>query len=958
MIIFQKTLILIFILIVSPLSALEVYQIDTRYPVQDLSAYLQIKEDKDVSLSTEQIIKDTTLTFSVQDSTKRHLAVGVTYWAKMSVETQNNLKGWTLNFEDKLIGFPAWCRSNGKIDVYAFVDGKLIFHKKTGVEYPKHERDIQHNWILNRVTLDDLPVNTVVNLVLKAKGNSLGFPAYFNATIRNPKQAYYHEVFAFNESFNLFMFGVTFIIFIYHFLQYIYLRQRVFLWFCIWILFCMLTMAMSVGLIIGAINNFRYPIWMFIANGVLYSFWFFGRSFINSKEKFPTLDKIIVGLSIFMVAEIILTVLYVIVYKPQPYSTGVGIHYNMIVLYSSIGFILSIVVMFKKDQFARYFGFGAIIVSLALVLGGLWSEQLIRLPFDPYAWGMFLQIIIYSFGIAYRQRTLLLKSQEEKLEAQKNYTEMLRIKDLDEFKMKFFANISHEFRTPLSLISGPLNHARNSINLKDERIAIPVKTFDIIEKNTLRLQNLIDQLLELSKIESGKIYLNLRQGNLINFIKSLSFSFESMSESKGISFNSSFPEELNIAFYDKDKLEKIISNLLSNAFKYTPNGGTVTITVDYTDTHYTIEISDTGKGMAKEDVKRVFERFYRVEGSEANGSGIGLALTKEMVDLHNGQISVNSKINAGTNFKVRVPFTLSLLPEYIVLDSKDKEAKYLIPGASIVGSNELKIEAQKNSKPQKESNFKRGKNPLVLLVEDNADLRNHISDVLESHYRVIIAEEGLKGERLAIEHIPDIIISDVMMPRKDGYQLCHDLKSNSKTSHIPIIMLTAKAGYDNKMEGLTQGVDAYITKPFKAEELLLRTKNLINNRVKMWEHFNTLDLVVVKDLDVLSIDDQFLQHVIKVIRSNIDNEFLSVEDLAKEVGFSRAQLHRKLKALCNKSANQLIVEIRLNEAKRMLENKLGTVSEIAYSVGYSNMSYFTKSFKEKFGILPSKVQSA
>jgi YesN/AraC family two-component response regulator len=190
---------------------------------------------------------------------------------------------------------------------------------------------------------------------------------------------------------------------------------------------------------------------------------------------------------------------------------------------------------------------------------------------------------------------------------------------------------------------------------------------------------------------------------------------------------------------------------------------------------------------------------------------------------------------------------------------------------------------------------------------------------------------------------------------KDGYQLCHDLKSNTKTCHIPIIMITAKAGHDNKMEGLTQGVDAYLTKPFKADELMLRINNLIDNRVKMWEHFNAMDLVTVKDLDMTSIDDRFLQSVLSAIRSNIDNESLSVEDLAREVGFSRAQLHRKLKALCNRSATQLITEMRLMEAKRMLENKVGTVSEIAYSVGYSNMSYFSKRFKEKFGVLPSKV---
>ncbi|MEM7513286.1 MAG: ATP-binding protein, partial [Bacteroidota bacterium] len=780
----------------------------------------------------------------------------------------------------------------------------------------------------------------------------------FNATIRSPKQSFYHDPLAFGESFNLFMLGVTFIIFLYHILQYIYLRERLFLWFSIWVLFCCLTMAMSVGFIIGEVHQYRFPLWMIIANGVMYSFWFFGRSFINSKEKFPKLDRFILILSIAMIAEIVLMALYVILFDPPTFVTGVGIHYKMIILYAGLCIVVSIILMLKNDLLARYFGFGAIIISLAFVIGGLWSEQIIRLPIttipiDPYAWGMFLQIVIYSFGIAYRQRTFLLKAQEEKLQAQKNYAEMQRVKDLDEIKTQFYTNLSHEFRTPLSLIAGPLELAQKSSKDPKGMISLTPKAMEVITRNTNRLQQLIDQLLELSQLETGNVHLKLVKGNLIQFIKSIVFSFESMSESKGLSFNTSMPGELTGAYFDKDKLEKIISNLLSNAFKYTPNGGAVTLTVEYSETHFIIEISDTGKGMAKEEVKKIFERFYRVQGTEEKGSGIGLAITKELVDLHNGQISVNSRIGEGTHFKIRIPHTLEHLPEYYILDAIQREGPLLqnVQGEILLG--ELADATIVNFENGYEDSPK--SLPLVLVVEDNPDLRAHIENILLGHYRILRAEDGIKGERLAIEHIPDMIISDVMMPGKDGYQLCHDLKVNPKTSHIPIIMLTAKAGQDNKMEGLTQGADAYMTKPFQSEELLVRINNLVSNRAKMWEHFNAMEFVVVEDIAIQSLDDQFLQQVMGIIRANLDNELLSVEDLAREVGFSRSQLHRKLKALCNKSAKQLIVEFRLNEAKRMLDNKIGTVSEIAYSVGYSNMSYFTKSFKQKFGILPSKL---
>ncbi|MEL6837504.1 MAG: ATP-binding protein [Bacteroidota bacterium] len=929
------------------------YQIDPQFPVHDLGAHLELILDSAEVFSPEQILHDSSLVFTIQDEETRYLEIGATYWGRISVETTESLPGWTLNFEDRLHGLPAWTRSNGQVDVYAFAEGRLLFHLKTGVEYPRQERAMAGQWMINRVPLDELPLNQEVEMVIKIKGNSIGFPPYFHATIRSPQQPFYHALFAFDESFNLFLLGCTFIIFLYHFLQFLYLRERLFLWFSVWVLFCCLTMAMSVGLIIGSMSQFRYPVWLIFASGVLYSFWVFGRSFIKSKEKFPRLDKFMLLLSGLMLTEVLLTALYVIIFDPQIYVTGVGLHYVMLVLFAALSTVLSILLVFKKDRFAKYFGFGAMIFSLAILSGGLWSARLISLPFDPYAWGMFLQIVVFSFGIAYRQRTLLLKTQEERLAAQRNYVEMERIKDLDEIKTQFYTNLSHEFRTPLALIAGPLELARKSQAGPEDQIQISTKTFELIERNTNRLQSLIDQLLELSKLETGKVYLKLGQGDVVQFVKVIAHSFESISESRGLSFNTSFPEALPDAFFDRDKLEKIISNLLSNAFKYTPDGGAVTLMVDYTDTHFVIEISDTGTGIAKEEMKRIFERFYRVEGTETKGSGIGLALTKELVDLHNGQISVSSSIGEGTSFKVRIPYLLDLLPEHHLIDAAKGDLGQAIPGAA--AEHKQDMQALEEAKPLPSSSSNASAKSLVLVVEDNPDLRQHITTILQTHFRVITAEDGVKGERLAIEHIPDVIISDIMMPKKDGYQLCNDLKSNTKTSHIPIVMLTAKAGQENKLEGFSLGADAYLTKPFNADELLLRIKNLIDSRVKLWEHFNAMGVLVVRDVDMHSVEDQFLEKVLKAIRANLDNEFLSVGDLAKEVGFSKSQLHRKLKAICNKSPNQLIIEFRLNEAKRMLEDKAGTVSEVAYSVGYSNMSYFTKSFKEQFGVLPSKV---
>ena len=923
------------------------YELNPRFPVHDLQKEIKVIEDTNDKLSPEIILNDTTLTFSNGNNLPKYLNVGSTYWAKLKIIASDTLKDWTLHFEDRMIGAPAWSKSNGKVDVYAYQNGHLLFHKKTGVEYPKNERDIKEGWVMNRVGLEKLPINKPTVLIIKVQGNSMGYPAYFNLTARGPSQPFYHQIYQYHNAFNIFMFGVTFIIFLYHLLQYVYLRQKVFMWFSLWLLFCLLTMAMTVGFIIGDVSEFRYPIWLVLANGIFYTFWFFGRSFMDSKRKFPKLDKFILGVSLFILLEIAIMVLYVLIVDPQTSYTNVGYHYQLLNVYTVLSLILSIILILKKDLFARYFGIGSLIGSLALVIGVLWSLGIIKPFADPFAIGMFLQVVIYSFGIAYRQQQLDLQSQREKLESQKNLAEIQRIKDLDEMKTKFFTNISHEFRTPLSLIIGPLQNAKRNAQNKNE-ISISEGTYQLIQQNSNRLQGLIDQLLELSKIESGVMHLNLIQGGLIKFLKSLVFSFESLSDRSNISLITSFPEEHPSAYFDKDKLDKIVVNLVSNAFKYTPNGGTVMIGVDYTESHIILNISDTGKGIDNNQINRIFDRFYRVEGTEEKGSGIGLALTKELVELLNGQISVNSKKNEGTTFKVRLPYTLNLLPKPISIETSANSTEELSCLSEL-----NKFEESQEIKALDERELEGL--PLVLIVEDNKDLRNFVKTTVEEHYKVLTAEDGQKGERMALEHVPDIVITDVMMPKMDGYQLCSNLKKNPKTSHIPIIMLTAKAGQTHKMEGLTQGVDSYLTKPIDIDELHLRMKNLIENREKIWEHFKSLDIILIDDLNLKSLDDKFLQDVTKFIREHMDDEQLNVDDLSREVGFSRSQLHRKLKALTNKSANQLIIEMRLNEARQMLLKKTATVSEAAYAVGYSNLSYFTKSFKDKFGILPSKI---
>ncbi len=922
------------------------YLVDTQYPVHDLNPVLEIVPDSAGTLTIVQLLTDS-LAFQPLHEVDQPLRIGWIYWARVQLSASDSLRDWRLILQNRYFNGATWLRGNGKVDVYGVQRGRILFHERTGADYPRSVKTIQERWTLNQVPLP-LPAKEQVWVYLRIQGNSAGMPPYIQATIRKAGFYSYYPAYPFHASFNLFLLGITFIVFVYHFLQYLYLRQAIFLWFSIWVFVCFLTLSIYVGLetvLIFDLPSIRFPLWVFVSNGILFSFWFFGRSYTNSAEKFPQLDKYMLALSLVIAAEVVYTVIATLAGWYQPNFATVGYHFYFVILFSILGLVLAIILTVQPDQFARYFGIGAIFATLAPLIGGLWTVGVISLNFDPYNWGIFLQAIAYSFGIAYRQRQLSLQAQQEQLAAQRSLSEIQRIKDLDEVKTRFFANISHEFRTPLSLILGIVQQVRRNGKLSSS-LAEATKQLEGIETNAQRLQKLVDQLLELSKLESGHSRLNVQQGDLVSFLRKLVVAFEPLADRRQISLNLTFPDEQEQAWYDSDKLDKIVGNLLSNAFKYTPRGGAVSVHLGFDQRYLHLAISDTGKGIDPQEVTRIFDRFYRVEGTEEKGSGIGLALTKELVDIYRGQISVDSTKGRGTTFKVRLPYT--------ALDLQEIGKFEVSTPTSITVPAEATVSSKLISAPPA-TNTKSSNSPLVLVVEDHPELRDFIVGILSEDYRVVEAENGTSGLKQAFEHIPDVIISDVMMPGMDGFELCAQLKTNLKTSHIPLILLTAKAGQDNKMTGLSRGADAYLTKPFDAEELLLRVRNLMAIRQNLWKRFQGSDLVLVEGLDMRSVEDQFLQQVVSVIRENLSNETLSVEDIAREVGFSRAQLHRKLKALTNKSANQLVVEIRLNEARNRLEQKQGSVSEIAYAVGYSNLSYFTKSFKQKFGELPSKI---
>ena len=610
---------------------------------------------------------------------------------------------------------------------------------------------------------------------------------------------------------------------------------------------------------------------------------------------------------------------------------------------------------------------------------GVWNETgvSIKIKINPPPWKrwwayMLYSIIFISFIYALwaynaKRRQLRYDLQIEKLEKEK-------LGELDRLKSRFFANISHEFRTPLTLILGPL------MNLEKEDLSSKNKSeLNVIQRNALRLQRLINQLLSLSKLESGKMELQLQKLDIVKLVRGYTQAFESLAKQKNIQLEFYSNQKEFYMPADKDKLEKILFNLLSNAFKFTPDGGKIKVSILWIEQDtimqteddtmlnallkssqeksIVIAVSDTGKGMEIKEINHIFDRFYQTDDTSSmfqKSTGIGLALTQELVELHNGHIEVNSEPGKGSCFGVFI----GMENESIIdsLTQSDNET-FLLDDEDALEIDNLTTYHDNNSlQEHTDPGSFDEKKPVLLIVEDNADLRNYIKGHLESTYNIIEANNGKKGLQIALDHIPDIVLSDVMMPEMDGYELCGKLKSDERTSHIPVILLTARASIESKLEGLETGADDFLTKPFDPQELIIRIKNLITQRERLKAIYlkSIASPLELSDSSITSIDKKFMEKVVMLIEKNITDPDFIVERLSGEMALSRMQLHRKLRGLVNQSASEFIRTVRLNKAAILIKEESANIAEIAYDVGFNNPSYFSECFKKQFGKLPSE----
>ena len=583
---------------------------------------------------------------------------------------------------------------------------------------------------------------------------------------------------------------------------------------------------------------------------------------------------------------------------------------------------------------------------------GVWNEEGISMHIAVLApfWLTTEAFVIYAFLsvlLLILLRKMELQRARAKFLIEQERREARQMHEFDLMKIKFFTNISHEFRTPLTLILAPIERLLKITADKDQ-----LQQFEMIHRNAKRLLNLVNQLLDFRKIEVEELSLYPSEGNVVKFVEATVQSFSELSEKKNITLTfKANVDELQVSF-DMDKLEKILFNLLSNAFKFTPDYGNIHVALNCYDNDSSsagikileIKVKDTGIGIARENHKKVFERFFRdvVPGNMVNqGSGIGLSITKEFVKIHGGIITLDSAPNQGSCFTVTIPVK-EIMPSPAALEAGEEKEQGALPAVVEGTAGKLQVSSYLD------------KAPVVLLVEDSEDFRFYLKDNLKEHFTIIEARDGKEGWQKALSHMPDLVVSDLMMPEVNGIDFCKKIKADPRTSHIPFVLLTAHASEDKKLDGLNIGANDYITKPFSFEILLSRIKNLITQRELLQKVFEKKISVQTTDEKIVSLDDKLIQKAIKVVEDNLSNADLSVEMLSRELGVSRVHLYKKMVALTGQSPVEFIRKIRLKHAAQFLEKSQLTVAEVAYKVGFNNRKYFTKYFKDEYKILPSQ----
>lgn len=556
-------------------------------------------------------------------------------------------------------------------------------------------------------------------------------------------------------------------------------------------------------------------------------------------------------------------------------------------------------------------------------------------------------IALYAYWEKNRINQLLQKRNKE-IEKQRDQLVELskQLEDATRAKLAFFTNVSHDFRTPLTLIADPVNQLKESKNLNEDEQFL----MNIIQKNVTVLLRLVNQTLDFRKFESGKLTLHLSEFNIAEKVRNWSEAFDTLAERKHINFTVEVKESENpyLMVADSEKVERSLYNLLSNAFKFTPENGKIKVLLSNFlkegQLWMELVVKDTGVGMSSEHVKHIFENFYQVDVHHA-GSGIGLALVKAFAEMHKGTVRVESRQSVGTTFTIQLPMRQE---GELEADLQRNQAMDTLKEGALMEADQ---ESLKTYLPELEKTEKE----VVLIIDDNQDVRDYVKMLLDEEYLVIEAANGKEGLKMALKYVPDAIICDVMMPIMNGMECCRHLKSEPQTSHIPVMMLTAYAMDEQKIEGYECGADSYISKPFSAQLLKVRLRNLLENHLRL-KNFFTDGSSTAENEEINSMEQDFVDKLRSLINNNLRNSKLNIDDLSDEMGFSRVQFYRKTKSLTGYAPNELVRITRLKLSRKLLTTTDKNISEIAYEVGFSSPSYFSKCYKDYFGESPLDIQ--
>lgn len=580
-------------------------------------------------------------------------------------------------------------------------------------------------------------------------------------------------------------------------------------------------------------------------------------------------------------------------------------------------------------------------ITLPILMPQVWYRRW-------WAWSLYTLVLM---AVGYRLYRLRLHQHLERREA-------LRLQELDEMKTKLYTNITHEFRTPLTVILGTSEHIENQapdnvfpdLETANSFAAGLKSRLALIRRNGRSLLDLVNQLLDLAKAENKQLKTDMVQGDVVQYVRYIAESFHSLANYSNVMLRVETRLPELIMDFDPEKMRQILSNLISNALKYTPSGGKVTLRIGKDESAGTpamiLEVSDTGQGISAEDLPHIFDRFYQADNTVtkagptgAGGTGIGLALIKELVNLLEGNIAVHSEPDKGAEFTVRLP-----------ISNKSKTRDVYIASSP----DSLPDTITRNPRPTTRNR------PSILIIEDNPDVLEYLRMCLQDHYAIHFSYNGRSGIDMALELVPDLILSDVMMPEKDGFEVCDTLKNDERSSHIPLVLLTAKADMESRIAGLRRGADAYLTKPFHPEELSVTLEKLLENRRRLQEYYSRFSLALpANQVETANteteLEDAFLHKLRSAVEARMDDASLSADDICRGVGMSRSNLYAKLSALTGLSFNIYVRRLRLHKARHLLETSEMNVSEVAFETGFNDPKYFSRVFSEEFGMPPSEV---